>query len=67
MRKEERGRDNRHSRRIKTRQGETVRRAAQHGQIEELNMLWDCIAGPFQATAAIFSVAPNYFISTEEN
>lgn len=32
MRKEEKGRDNRHSRHIKTRQGDTTRRAAQHRQ-----------------------------------
>lgn len=31
MRKEEKGRDNRHGRHIKTRRGDTTRRAAQHG------------------------------------
>lgn len=46
MRKKERGRDNRHSRHIKTQQGDTARQAAQHRQIaKELDMLWDYAVG----------------------
>lgn len=45
MRKEERRRDNRYSRHIKTQQGDTARQAAWHRQIEELDMLRDDTVG----------------------
>lgn len=48
MRKKERGRDNRHSRHIKTKQGDTARQAAQHRQrAEELDTLQDYTVGLF--------------------